>query len=91
MIFFLLAQRFYDTEEKLKGLKEEAELVGLHIDISNTKGMTVNTSNMQNFSLEETEFDEFGSIVCLGSVVSESGGTEEDVSCVEKSQHVKRS
>jgi len=36
-------------------LKEEAELVGLHININMTKRMRVNTSNMQKFRLEETE------------------------------------
>jgi hypothetical protein len=41
--------------------------------------MRVNTSNMQKFRLEETEIKEVGSFVCLGSVVSESGGTEKDV------------
>ena len=35
----LLAQRFDDMEEKLKRLKEEAELVGLHININKTKGI----------------------------------------------------
>ena len=75
----LLAQRFCDMEEKLKGLKEEAELVGLHININKTKGMRVNTSNMQKWRLEELEIEEVGSFVYLGSVVSESGGTEEDV------------
>ena len=66
-------------EEKLKRLKEEAELVGLHININKMKGMRVNTSNMQKFRLEETEIEEIGSFVYLGSVVSESGETEEDV------------
>jgi len=41
--------------------------------------MTANTSNMQKFRLEETEIDEVGSFVHVGSVVSVSGGTEEDV------------
>jgi len=75
----LLAQRFYGMEEKLNRLNEEAELVGLHININETKGMRVNTSNMQKFRLEETENEEAGSFVYLGSVVSGSGGTEEDV------------
>jgi hypothetical protein len=43
------------------------------------KGMRVNTSNMQKFRLEEMEIEEVGSIVYLGSVVSESRGTEEDL------------
>jgi len=34
-------------EEKLKRLKEEAELVGLHININKMKRVRVNTSNMQ--------------------------------------------
>jgi len=42
----LLAQRFCDMEEKLKRLKEEPELVGLHININMAKGMRMNTSNM---------------------------------------------
>jgi len=75
----LLAQRFCDMEEKLKRLKEEVELLGLDININKMKGMSVNISNMQKFRLEETEIEEVGSFVYLGSVVSESGGTEEDV------------
>jgi len=40
--------------------------------------MRVNISSMQKFRLEETGIEEVGSFVYLGSVVSESGGTEED-------------
>jgi len=58
----LLAQRFCDMKEKLKRLKEEAELVGLRININKTKGMTVNTSHMQKFRLEEMEIEEVGSL-----------------------------
>jgi hypothetical protein len=69
-----------DMEEKLKRLKEEAELAGLHINISKTKGMRVKTSKIEKFRLEETEIEEVGHFVYLvGSVVSENGGTEEDV------------
>ena len=41
--------------------------------------MRVNTSNMQKCRLQEMEIEEVGSFAYLGSVVSESGGTEEDV------------
>jgi len=51
----------------------------LHININKTKGLGVNISNKQKFRLEEMEIEEVGSFVYLGSVVSESGGTEEDV------------
>jgi hypothetical protein len=45
---FLSAQRFCDMDEKLKRLKEEAELVGLHINIKKTKGMRVNNLICKN-------------------------------------------
>jgi hypothetical protein len=41
--------------------------------------MRVNTSNTQKFKLQNTEIEEVESFVCLGGVVSENGGTEEDV------------
>jgi len=59
-------------EEELKRLKKEEELVGLRININKTKGMRVNVPNMQKLRLEETEIEEVGSFVYLGSVVSES-------------------
>jgi hypothetical protein len=42
----LLAQRFCDMEERLKNLKEEAELAGLYININKKGRMRVNTSNI---------------------------------------------
>ena len=51
----------------------------MHININKTKGTRVNTSNMYKFRLGEAEIKEVGSFVYLGSVVSEGGGTEEDV------------
>jgi hypothetical protein len=75
----LLGQKFCDMDGKLKRLKEEAELAGLNINVNKTKGMRVNTSNIQKFRLEETEIEEVGSFVYLGSAVSVNGGTEEDV------------
>ena len=77
--YFLLAKRFCDMEEELKRLKKEEELVGLRININKTKGMRVNVPNMQKLRLEETEIEEVGSFVYLGSVVSESRWMEEDV------------
>jgi len=41
--------------------------------------MRVNTSNIQKFGVDETQIEEVGSFVYLGSVVSVNGGTEEDV------------
>jgi hypothetical protein len=75
----LLVQRFCDMEETLKRLKEEAEPVGLYINVNKPKRMRVNTYNTQKFRLENTETEGVESFVYLGSVVSGSGGTEEDV------------
>jgi hypothetical protein len=52
---YLLAHRFYDMEEKLKRLEEEAKSTGLYININTTKGLRVKTSNTQKFRLENTE------------------------------------
>jgi hypothetical protein len=46
----LLVQRFFGKDGKLRRLKEEAELAGLHININKTKGMKFNTSNIQKFA-----------------------------------------
>jgi hypothetical protein len=75
----LLAQRFCDMGEKLRKLKEEAESAGLYININKTTGMGVNISNRQKFRVDNTEIEEVGSFVYLGSLVSENGETEEDV------------
>ena len=37
----LLAQKVCDMEEKLKRIKEEAELVVLHINIKKTRGVRI--------------------------------------------------
>jgi hypothetical protein len=66
--------------KKSQRLKEEAESAGLHINVNKIKVMRVNTSNTQKFSLADTEIEEVESFVYLGSVVSKTGGTEEDVS-----------
>jgi hypothetical protein len=42
-------------------------------------GVRVNTSKTEKFRLENKEIEEVGSFVYLGIVVSENGGTEEDV------------
>jgi hypothetical protein len=75
----LLAQRSSDMEEKLKRLKE-GRISWIAYQHKQNKGMRVNTSNTQKFSLEDTEIEEVESFVCLGSVVSKTGGTEKDVS-----------
>jgi len=45
----LLAKRFCNMEEKLKRLKEETELVDLHININKTKGVRVNNLICKKF------------------------------------------
>jgi len=41
--------------------------------------MRVNTSNIQEFRVDETEIEEMGFFVYLGCLVSVNGGTEEHV------------
>jgi len=53
-------------------------LLGSH-HILHISGLRVNISNTQKFRLREAEIEEVGSFVHLGSVMSEGGGTEEEV------------
>ena len=63
---------------KAKETKRGSGISWFAININKERGTRVNTSNMQKCRLEETEI-EVGSCVYLGSVVSVSRGTEEDV------------
>ena len=75
----LLSQRFTDMQFKLNVLKEEAEAAGLKINVGKTKIMKMNTQHREHLYIEGKALEEVESFTYLGSVVSTSGGTEDDV------------
>ena len=60
-------------------LQEVAKSTGLEINIDKTKAMRVNATNTLPLLVEEQALEEVNQFTYLGSIVSHTGGTEEDV------------
>ena len=75
----LLSQRMDDMKEKLEELNEEGKKVGLKINYEKTKEIRLNTRNHQQLVVNGKIIEEVDYFKYLGSVVSKSGGTDEDV------------
>ena len=70
----LLAHRHEDAQTKLQHVADEAEKVGLHININKTEVMRVNYNRQETIQLQGKEIKEADSFTYLGSVVSKDGG-----------------
>ena len=77
----LLAHRHKEAQTKLHHVADEAEKVGLQININKTEVMRVNYNRQEaiHVQLQGKEIKESDSFTYLGSVVSKDGGTEEDI------------
>ena len=75
----LLSQRMDDMKEKLEELHEEGKKVGLKINYEKTKEIRLNTRNHQQLVVNGKIIEEVDYFKYLGSIVSKSGGTDEDV------------
>ena len=74
----LLAHKHEDVQTKLEHVADEAEKVGLQININKTEVMRVNNNRQEAIQLQGKEIKEADSFTYLGSVVSKDGGTDED-------------
>ena len=84
----LLAHRHEDAQTKLEHVAEEAEKVGLQININKTEVMRVNNNRQEAIQLQGKEIKEADSFTYLGSVVSKDGGTDEDIrNRINKARH----
>ena len=63
-----------DAQTKLEHVAEEAEKVGLQININKTEVMRVNNNRQEAIQLQGKEIKEADSFTYLGSVVSKDGG-----------------
>lgn len=75
----IMAHRKVDMEEKLKDLDKEGKKVGLKINQEKTKEMRVNGRDNQQLKLNGRVVERVEEFVYLGSTVSTTGGTDEDV------------
>ena len=72
----LLAHRHEDAQTKLENVSNEAEKVGLQININKTEVMRENNKRQEAIQLQGKEIKEADSFTYLDSVVSKDGGTD---------------
>ena len=75
----LLSHRLQDTQEKVTALSETGKRVGLRINHQKTKILKINHKQDGDVKLENQNIDQIDKFIYLGSVVNESGGTDEDI------------
>ena len=67
------------TQKKSSKLTQEVEKTGLKINIQKTKLLKVNSTKQAKVQLKGKDIEEDNKFTCLGSVVTDKGGTYEDV------------
>lgn len=75
----LLSQNVQQMKSKTTKLEETANQIGLNINKSKTKVMKINGKGKQKIKVESGELEEVEEFSYLGSVLSRSGGTDEDI------------
>ena len=65
--------------QRLEALKEQAARVGLKVNASKTKEMIRSSANTGNITCGDEVLEQVTAFTYLGSLVSTTGGTEEDV------------
>jgi len=75
----LLSHRLQHMQEKMDSLKEASQRVGLKISQEKTKLLRVNTVQEEDITIGEQAVEEVDKFVYLGSVISKTGGTDEDI------------
>jgi hypothetical protein len=76
---YLLSQRYSDMKDKLVRLQEEAKLAGLNINVNETKEMRINTQTEEKQSIGNKEIEQVENFIYLGSIVTQDGGTDQDI------------
>ena len=75
----MLANRLQDSQEQLDHLRSTGLCAGLKINVSKTKTMRVNACLNNNIMLSGQAIVDVHEFTYLGSIVSPTGGTEEDI------------
>ena len=75
----LLLHSHKHMQKKSNKLMQEAEKTGLKINIEKTKLLKVNSRQQAKVQLKGKDIEEDNKFTYLGSVVTDKGGTDEDV------------
>ena len=76
---FLLTHRLVDVKEKGERLQETGGQTGLKINIQKTKKMQIGVSQQESLELHGEAVERVSELTYLGSIISETGGTDEDI------------
>ena len=74
----LLTHRLVDMKEKGERLHETGGLFGLKINIQKTKEMRIGVSQQESLELHGEPVERMSEFTYLGSIISETGGNDED-------------
>lgn len=75
----LLSQNLNDMKNKLEDLRKEAAKAGLKINVKKTKRMDINHKRNEDIVLDGGVIERVESFQYLGSIITTSGGADEDV------------
>ena len=75
----LLSHRLQDMQEKVNSLREASQRVGLRISQEKTKVMRINSGQDAPIIIEGMPAEDVKEFVYLGSKISQTGGTDEDI------------
>ena len=75
----LMSHTLQHIQEKTDRLQQTAESTGLAINTCKTKSMRINAAQNRPVTIQNSQVEEVTNFTYLGSVVSTSGGTEEDI------------
>ena len=74
-----LSHRHQDSQKQASNLETTAKKVGLYINPSKTKSMRINANNANKTKIRGAELEDVTQFTYLGSVISTTGGTDEDI------------
>jgi len=75
----LLTHTLHQMQEKTESLCNTASSTGLEINTEKTKTMRINSNNAGAVCLAEHQIEDVNKFTYLGSIVSQSGGTDDDI------------
>ena len=74
-----LSHRLQDSEHQANQLEETSKRTGLYINSDKTKAMRLNTNQTSSIIINGKEIENVDKFTYLGSIISTTGGTDEDV------------
>lgn len=77
----LLSHSLREIKTKLDDLQEHSHEIGLKINPRKTKNLRINNKSEEALMLGEEDIEKVSSFCYLGSIISEDGGTTEDIRC----------